>query len=60
MHCDAEGGLIGEGFDCARSLAQKLQEFDALRGRDCLADPGELGVDAVLHVARLHHLGLPR
>jgi hypothetical protein len=51
---DAECSLIGEGLDGTRTLAQKLEQLDALGRADGFTDPGKLIVYAILHVACMH------
>ena len=43
-------GLAGQRLDGAGALAQQVEQFESLRGRDGLADAGELLVDAVLEL----------
>ena len=48
---DGDAGLLGERLDGARALAEQVEQLEPLRGRDRLADAGELLVDLVLELS---------
>jgi len=52
--CDAERSLLGEGLDGTWTLAQQLEQLDALGRGHGFTDPGKLTVYVILHIACMH------